>query len=675
MRTSVFIISIALLVAAGCSSSSSGPCEEAEARLGYRVCVEHVGSTATWSEIEGHLTAVDQVGSVRYLVPAGADARLPTVFEDDAAPSRSHYEFLTQGFPDLFPGLALDDLDVLTTDPFNREFFAGIMTEYITPSNDHVYGYLVWDRQDSAGTISCAEAKQVQTALSKAFAPAPLVIVPATSFQRTMLASCDVPSYDASQNLPYEPYNEGVSYGTVRRYTLTDFQQAAATFSFGWQDIIVVDEAPIDIETVIAGVVTGTRQGELSHLNVRSANRGTPNCYSRDVLAQTAAWEGKLVRFECSATELRIAEATPEEAQAWWDSYRPPPVKIATPDWGYTALTEVHAVPTSTAGERAIALTRFGGKGHNLATLYQRIRPELQMPAFLIPFAPYRDFMVANGLDQLLAQDLADPQFQSNGVVRQQKLTELRNALLAAPCDAAIVASVSAEIASRFGANVMVRFRSSSNAEDGLLFNGAGLYSSTSACVADDTDGDAVGPSQCDATKSNEHGVCIALKKVWSSLWLQRAYEERTWYGIDQSAVAMSILVDLRSKDELANVVAFSGNPLGPNKDDYLIDAQIGAYDVVSAIPGVYPEKDLLTMSAGQVQYIQRVRASSQLPAGQLVLDDGQLAQLGAYVAEIVQQFPIDDGAPAGHRIILDTEWKVRADGTWLIKQVRPFLD
>src|SRR5262245_60640343 len=135
----------------------------------------------------------------------------------------------------------------------------------------------------------------------------------------------------------------------------------------------------------------------------------------------------------------------------------------------------------------------------------------------------------------------------------------------------------------------MVRFRSSSNAEDSLRFNGAGLHDSTSACLADDGDGDDRGPSRCDRDEPEERGVCRALTRVWASLWNPKAVHERAWYGMDQRQVAMGVLVDARIKDERANIVAFTGNPSLRGDPRYLVNAQPGDRDVVSAGPGLWP--------------------------------------------------------------------------------------
>ena len=46
-------------------------------------------------------------------------------------------------------------------------------------------------------------------------------------------------------------------------------------------------------------------------------------------------------------------------------------------------------LPTSNAEERAIAVRRYGAKGTNLATLYQRIPRALQLDGYLIPVSAY----------------------------------------------------------------------------------------------------------------------------------------------------------------------------------------------------------------------------------------------------------------------------------------------
>jgi hypothetical protein len=75
------------------------------------------------------------------------------------------------------------------------------------------------------------------------------------------------------------------------------------------------------------------------------------------------------------------------------------------------------------------------------------------------------------------------------------------------------------------------------------------------------------------------------------------------------------------------------------------------------------------------VTSIVRNRPSSVVAIGQRVLDDAQLTSLGDAYWSIAQSFPIDDVIPSGKRVLFLWETKLRLDGTFLLYEVRPFLD
>ncbi len=684
--TRVFV-ALVLVAACGGSTPDEDVCSDAEVRAGKRVCAHSIENEAQWQALSVPASAIDQARTTKYFVPAKSSARLPTLIMDVNS-FTTHFQMMVDAFGDRFAGLSLAEYVQIITHPEHRELFAGSLTEYIGDGGARIFGYVVWDDQAGADSaISCAQFRSVHTALGERFLVGELKAIAATGYQRDVLDDCDVPSYDPSTAVDYEAYSQAVGYGTVRRYRVGELPAATANAEFGFQDILILDEAPLDVETIISGAVTGTRQGELSHLNVRATARGTPNCYVRDAYSRFAEWQGKLVRIECGANELTIAEASQKDAQAWWDQLRPDPVDVPTPDVAYTSLVRLLAAPTDSAAERATSLSRFGAKGANLAALYQRIDPALQLIGFLIPMHYYDAFMrnnswttdLGDGPEQLSFADtitryLSDAEFLTSGSLRRTRLESLRQAMRASSCDATLMADIADEIRGVFGnETTMVRFRSSSNAEDSLAFNGAGLYESTSVCLADDTDSDDIGPSRCDVDKAKERGVCRGLTKVWASLWLPKAFDERSWFGIDHAQVTMGILVNTRSKGERANIVAFTGDPNRAADPRYLVNAQVGHKDVVSAEPGVYPEKNLLTVEAGSVTDIERARGSTELPAGQYVLSNAQLEQLGGALHTIDELYPVDGEPPATGRLLLDTEWKVLSDGRLIIKQVRPF--
>jgi hypothetical protein len=134
------------------------------------------------------------------------------------------------------------------------------------------------------------------------------------------------------------------------------------------------------------------------------------------------------------------------------------------------------------------------------------------------------------------------------------------------------------------------------------------------------------------------------------------------------------VLVSLRHEDERANGVAFTGNPSDGKDRRYTINVQAGEVDVVSPPAGVTAELDRLTITGGAVTAIERAAASSLVPAGQQVLSDEQLRELGALLADIQAAYPVDPGEHAPEEVLLDLEFKFNSAGKLVIKQIRPFL-
>ncbi|HEX4998782.1 MAG TPA: PEP/pyruvate-binding domain-containing protein [Terriglobia bacterium] len=444
---------------------------------------------------------------------------------------------------------------------------------------------------------------------------------------------------------------------------------AALPEDLGPEDIVVFDAAPFDVPTPIAAAITAAPHAELSHLNVRSAARGTPSCRVADAMSRFESWEGKLARVECGAEGVAIRAASAAEVADAVRRRRPLPVTIAPPDLS-GALVNLLEIPADGVAERSLSRRRYGAKAANLATLAQRIPAAWTVRGFAIPLAAYDAFIhqgspsLASRIDEIFADArvLADPAY------RKTRLAALRAAFEKTSVDPETLRLVSGNVETMFGADTMVRFRSSSNAEDDVLFNGAGLYDSVSVCLADDRDSDSRGPSRCDGDTKEERGVARGLVKVWASLWTDRAVAERLWYGIDPRRVAMGVLVDPRAKSERANIVAFTASPNGPA---FLVEAQKGELAVVSSEPGVWPEQTRLRIGPGNALSIERMATSSEAKE---VLTESVLRELGARLVTIQSLFPVDDKAPAGADIILDTEWKVLADGRLIIKQIRPFL-
>lgn len=444
------------------------------------------------------------------------------------------------------------------------------------------------------------------------------------------------------EGIDYQPLNLGETYAQVHVLTADEL----ATTYVGPREIAVLDRVPNDL-SVVAGVVTQEFQTPLSHVNVLSQQRGTPNMGLRDAHAVLAPYDGRWVRLDVGAFEWEIEEVTAEEADAWFEDHRPPPAEVPAPDYTVTALLDIDDVGVGD-------IPAIGGKAAHYGELRDIGDPVLIRDAMVIPVSYYRDFLVENGFDTRIAAMLADDTFRNDGVARQQILTQLRADMLAAPIAPATLAAIEAYLEGSFPATRM-KFRSSTTAEDLERHSGAGLYDSKSGQVGDPT-----------------RPVDVAIKTVWASVWNFRAFEERAYASIDHLQVAMAVLANPSFGAEDANGVAISANiyePVIGGVDAFFINAQVGEESVVQPEPGVTADSLLYHFFHPGQPATYYTRSSLASP----VLTREQLFELGQALNGIRGHFADLYDAPEGFaQMPMDVEWKLDG-GLIYIKQARPY--
>lgn len=674
---------------AGCTPQEDA-CGEAEARLGHSVCRYDIDDESTWVRMSlGHGKDASFRRGAKYMMPARLDARLPILFADTNW-YRSHYCLMADAFEPRYPGLAYADYQALVLDRDTRELYGGTISELSEPGPaGERFVFTVEFRAADGDPVTPAQIYGVYRQLQDRFGYGELSFYPDSTLHEELARSWEDPPFpilfieEGSGGPQYEAYTPGLAYGRVRRFSAEELA-AVGSLSFGWQDLLVLEEAPTWLEGVMAASITATRQDVLTHLNVLSALRGTPNAYVADALEVLAPYDGQLVRLEALGDHYTVREATVEEAEAHWAQVRPRAELRAPPDWDFAELVPLDMVPVGNADERRRAVSRFGSKAAGLATLRTVADREVVVDGFAIPMSAYRAFMAANtwtaptaGGTQALSYAqtidawLAEEAFRSDATVRAERLGALRQQMVQhGVVDPSLLAAIRERVLEVFGdETLMMRFRSSSNAEDSLSFNGAGLYESKSGCVAD-APGDAV--SVCEAGREAEP-VDDALRKVWASLWSLGAYEEREYYQLDHAQVGMGVLVNPRFALERANGVAFTGNPSDLEDPRFTVNVQIGEVPVVGSTPGVVAELDRLLVQDGMLVSIDREVASSLVPAGTPVLDDARLRTLGELLWAVARDFPVDEVPPEGTQVMHDLELKITAEGELMLKQIRPF--
>jgi len=379
--------------------------------------------------------------------------------------------------------------------------------------------------------------------------------------------------------IDYQPLNLATSMGLLSFYSEEEMETALPWF----REIVVLEAVPNDI-AVVAGIVTQQFQTPLSHINVLSQNRGTPNMGLRGAFDEPTLrdLEGAWVELTVGAFEWSIREVTAEEAEDWWEEFRPDPLETTPMDLSVTdfrdddLIVDLEAHDGDLRAAIVASVPAFGGKATHfgsMATIESLPHPD----AFAIPVHWYDQHMTANGLWDQVDAMLADPDFQSDPVARSEQLEALRTAIEAAPIDPDFLADVVDRLNAEYP-GTRVRFRSSTNAEDVSGFNGAGLYTSKS--------GDPNDPA---------YPVDSAIKRVWASVWRYRAYEEREYYGIVHRQIGMALLVHRSFPDEDANGVAVTGNIFDASglEPAFYVNVQLGEESVVLPDPGVTTDQYL----------------------------------------------------------------------------------
>ena len=453
--------------------------------------------------------------------------------------------------------------------------------------------------------------------------------------------------------ITYQPLNLGTAMGQLRFRTADEVEEYV-----NYREIVVLDKIPNDI-SVVAGTITSEFQTPLAHINVLAQNRGTPNMALRGAFDDDTlrALDGRWVSLTVDALDWSIEEVSEAEAEDWWESNRPEPVEVRPMD---TSVEGVWACPDILDAERSIEaaiperIPAFGGKVTHMAAM-TAIGDAVPMPDCMgVPVYWYDRHMRENGLWEVYTEyttraEWVDPR------TRAELLEELKDRVEAAPVSEELLAELVDRIDQDFDRRKM-RFRSSTNAEDLGGFSGAGLYTSKSG--------------EWDATGED---IADSIKKVWASVWNPRAWEEREYWGISHTDVGMALLVNPTYDNEQANGVAITANLFDASglEPAFYINVQQGEASVVLPEDGVTTDQ-ILYYYQSPGQPVVYIRHSNLVPAGETVLSNAELYELGTALAAIHAHFLPAYGRSGGF-YAMDTEFKITEDGRLEVKQARPY--
>lgn len=438
-------------------------------------------------------------------------------------------------------------------------------------------------------------------------------------------------------SVAYQPVVLGIAYGHVRLV-----RGALDVSGVRPSDIVVCEQVPDQLPPV-AGLVTSQLQAPLAHVAVLSRNRNTPDMALRGAIDLEAFQhlEGQLVKLTVASQDYTIEPAHLGEAQAAWASMRPVAVLRPDADLQVRGLFDVAMLEPAAARYVGAKAAQMGRLSH--------IDGLAIAGGFAIPFSAYLDHLRAASLTEEIEAMLADARFARDAGVRAQRLAAVRAALQAHPVDADVLSEVCGRLQDLAVHRPLI-LRSSTNAEDLEGFNGAGLYESVRV-PADPT------PEQ----------VADALREVWASVWLQRAFEEREWYRIEHRAVAMGVLVQPYIEEAVATGVAITGNPFKQGLDAVFINTQLNGSTVTGALGDEVPEQYLVATWMGicEPELISR----SSLGQGAPILRPEEVVELTTQLMRIHRTLLARGSGIAN---AMDVEFALTRERAFVILQARP---
>ncbi len=430
----------------------------------------------------------------------------------------------------------------------------------------------------------------------------------------------------------YQPVVLGVTHGYLRIV-----RDPAGLMDARPNDIVVTEAIPDDLPPV-AGLVTAQLQAPLAHVAVLSRSRGTPDMALHDATRdpRLSALDGELVKLTVGAQKMRVEPSTLAAAREQWAARRPPnaftpPIRRPTPPL---------PIPLCDVGVGDADVV--GAKVAQLGALCQV--DGIETPGgFALPFGAFLEHLRAAGIDAAALGRVAAMEKRRE---RRAALAELRAAIERTPVSRALLRRVRVRL-DRDEPHIL---RSSTNAEDLEGFSGAGLYRSV-----------VVDPG------ASDDAIADALREVWASVYLERAWEERAWARIEQRAVAMAVLVQPFVDDVVATGVAISANPFTQVRPGVFVNLQTRNEGVTAAQGDELPEQLLIYTWTEEPEVF--VLGRSSRTGGRPILEGDEPARL-AWLLRIIHR----ELTPSyeGDANAVDVEVLLTRDRRFVTVQARP---
>ena len=399
--------------------------------------------------------------------------------------------------------------------------------------------------------------------------------------------------------------NPGDAKGQLVILSEKDVRETSEKFkSLNALSIPLFAELPMDMG-VVAGAITIKQQNLLSHVQLKSRARKTPNLDISELEGGVnnailkPFKDGDWIHMVLTADgKISITKSTEQDAIAAYNSKKVEDIKLRAD------MSVKEIIPSEKLTSKDV--DKVGAKAANYGELARALNtPERTVvrTGYGIPFHFYQEFIDMNpAIKTAIDRILRDPLMNRIAKIsyREEKLKALQammtdeKALVSDKLMNDLITAFDTKKNPRGNPRKM-KLRSSTNSEDLPNFNGAGLYDSYS-----------YKPEKDGKEKSRDKKIKSlkeTLQKTWASVWNLRAYEERAFFRIPHGEVKMGIQVNPSFGDEGAQGVVVTRNVSKDARFDgqagVYVEAQRGdKYSVMNPEANIKPEKILILFDA-----------------------------------------------------------------------------
>jgi pyruvate,water dikinase len=211
--------------------------------------------------------------------------------------------------------------------------------------------------------------------------------------------------------------NEGFSIGNLKVLSKADFENQEISY----KDIVILDFLPDDLSAV-AGIITTVDQPFLSHLNVLSQNRGTPNIFVDGALTKSPYQNliGSLVKFKVRNGKVELSTATSEEFELFWSVKRPVKTMKLSGNIAHKQLIQLKGSLAKT--KREFLKETIGMKATNLQEINMILPKSTPSFSFGIPFHYYVEHFKKGTILKQIQDAFANKKFQEDSLFIKELL-------------------------------------------------------------------------------------------------------------------------------------------------------------------------------------------------------------------------------------------------------------